>query len=163
MSEYEGDRRNDGSSGDSGERRRKGEANYVCRWWRRRLTKAIAVIGVITTITGVPFLSLIIENWPISRAEAQDAHAQIDRRLDDGDARDDQQDARLGAIERRLASMDRTGLLSLQLQLQTRLDAIERDIRSGPPAGVLSTLQETRRGLQQQLQEVERQLDNRVR
>lgn len=66
---------------------------------------------------------------------------------------------RLATVEERLGSMDRTGLLSLQLQLQTRIDQIERDLaETAMPDGVRSTLLQTRRGLQQQLSEVTLQL-----
>ena len=71
-----------------------------------------------------------------------------------------QHEERITQIESRLGSMDRVGLLSLQLQLHTRIDTINRDL-VGPnmAPSVVDTLQSTKRGLEQRLAEVNRSLN----
>ena len=92
--------------------------------------------------------------WITTHAtSAQDAHASINQRID-------KNSADIAEIKAQLSNMSRTGMLSLQLQLQARLDKISGDLENKElPPFVRSTLEETRRGLAQQLSEVTRQVN----
>lgn len=96
----------------------------------------------------------MVGGWVTTHAtSAQDAHASINQRID-------KNTTDIAEIKAQLSNMSRTGMLSLQLQLQARLDKISDDLMNKDlPPFARSTLEETRRGLAQQLSEVSRQIN----
>lgn len=105
-----------------------------------------AIMAVVTFVGG----------WVTTHiSSASDAHSTMNARID-------KNTADIAEIKAQLRAMDRTGLLSLQLQLQSRLDKIAEDLRNAAtPSYARATLEETQRSLAQQLSEVTRQLDGR--
>lgn len=110
------------------------------------LWASAALVG--GTLVAVGVLSNPLE----TKAHADEIHAAIRQH-------DDEQDGQLKALTYRLDGMERTGQLSLQLQILGRLADIERELKGMPESsGAARTLEDTKFQLQQQLEEVKRQL-----
>jgi hypothetical protein len=125
-----------------------------------RNIKPVAVItgslmALVTALSTYGILNMPLE----TKAHAADVFLAQARRDDQQDRRMDELQETGRTQEARLDRIERTGLLSLQLQIQGRITDIEREAKGLPEtSGAARALIETKLDLQQQLDEVKRSL-----
>lgn len=125
----------------------------------RKIKPWVAIVGTaLAFLTGLQAYGIL--NNPLeTKAHASDVLMAQEKRDASQDRRMDEMQETARSQGSRLDRMERTGLLSLQLQIQGRIADIEREAKGLPESGgAARALVETKIDLQQQLDEVKRTL-----